>query len=169
MTSFVMVFFRQSMNAIVYWMMGGFTAAGWRYVAIVAPMLVVGLAIPMLSTRSLNVILLGDERAEQLGVPVERFKLIVLAAASLLVAAAVSVSGLIGFIGLMTPHMIRLVVGPDHRLLLPASALGGATVLVLADLIARVVLAPVELPVGIVTALLGGPFFVWLLVRRGVS
>jgi iron complex transport system permease protein len=89
----------------------------------------------------------------------------VLAAASLLVSAAVSVSGLIGFVGLMTPHMARLVLGPDHRLLLPASVLSGAVVMVLADLVARVVLAPVELPVGIVTALAGGPVFVWLLLR----
>ena len=125
--------------------------------------------LPMLFTRQLNLMLLGDERASQLGLDVERFKLLVLAAGSLLVAAAVSVSGLIGFVGLMTPHMVRLVLGPDHRLLLPASLLGGAVVLVLADLIARVVLAPVEIPVGIVTAVLGGPFFIWLLVRRGAA
>jgi iron complex transport system permease protein len=96
---------------------------------------------------------------------VERVKRIILAAASLVVSAAVSVSGLIGFVGLMTPHAARLVLGPDHRLLLPASVLSGAIVMVLADLIARVVLAPVELPVGIVTALAGGPVFVWLLLR----
>jgi iron complex transport system permease protein len=97
---------------------------------------------------------------------VERFKLLALGAASLVVAGAVSVSGLIGFVGLMVPHMMRLVVGPRHRLLLPASVLAGAVVLVLADLLARVVLAPVEIPVGIVTALAGGPFFIWLLVRK---
>ena len=88
-----------------------------------------------------------------------------LAAASLLTAAAVAVAGLIGFVGLMVPHMVRLVLGPDHRRLLPASLLGGAIVLVLADLIARTIIAPVEIPVGIVTAVLGGPFFIWLLVR----
>lgn len=164
-TAFVMVFFRQTMEQVVFWMMGGLQAASWGYVWVVGAMLVVGLAIPLLYTRELNLMLLGDERAGQLGVNVERFKLVVLAAASLLVAAAVSVSGLIGFVGLMTPHMARLVLGPDHRLLLPASVLSGGVVLVLADLVARVVLAPVELPVGIVTAVLGGPFFVWLLVR----
>lgn len=164
-TSFMMVVSRQTMQQVVFWMMGGLQSASWGYVAVVAPMLVVGLAVPMLGTRSLNVMLLGDERAAQLGVDVERFKLVVLGASSLLVAAAVSVSGLIGFVGLMTPHMARLVLGPDHRLLLPASVLSGGIVLVLADLAARVVLAPTELPVGIVTAVLGGPFFVWLLLR----
>ena len=165
LTSFVMVFYRQTMEQVVFWMMGGLQTATWGNVAVVGAMLVAGLAIPMLYTRELNLMLLGDERAAQLGVDVERFKLVVLGAASLLVAAAVSVSGLIGFVGLMTPHMARLVLGPDHRLLLPASVLSGGVVLVLADLLARVVLAPVELPVGIVTAVLGGPFFVWLLVR----
>ena len=96
---------------------------------------------------------------------VRRFKLFALATASLLTAAAVAVAGLIGFVGLMVPHMVRLTLGPDHRVLLPASMLGGAIALVLADLIARTVLAPVEIPVGIVTALIGGPFFLWLLVR----
>ncbi len=166
-TSFVMVFSRQTMQQVVFWMMGGLQAASWTYVLVVAVMLVVGISVPLLYARELDVMLLGDERAGQLGVDVERFKLVVLGAASLLVAAAVSVSGLIGFVGLMTPHMARLVLGPGHRRLLPASVLAGGIVLVLADLLARVVLAPVELPVGIVTALLGGPFFVWLLVRTG--
>ena len=109
--------------------------------------------------------LLGDERAGHLGLSVERFKLLMLASASLLTAAAVAVAGLIGFVGLMVPHMVRLVLGPDHRRLLPASLLAGAIVLVLADLVARTIIAPIEIPVGIVTAVLGGPFFIWLLVR----
>ena len=155
------------MAAVVFWMMGGLTSASWTYVSVIAPMLLLGLAYPIMQTRSLNVVLLGDERASQLGVDVERFKRLILAAGSLLVAAAVSVSGLIGFVGLMTPHAVRLVLGPDHRLLLPASLLGGASVMILADLIARTVLAPVEIPVGIVTALAGGPVFLWLLLRDG--
>lgn len=165
-SSFVMVFARQQMSAVVFWMMGGLTSASWSHVASVAPLFVVGIAVPMFFTRELNLMLLGDERAGELGVSVERFKRLVLASASLLVAGAVAVSGLIGFVGLMTPHMARLVLGPDHRRLLPASVLAGAVVMVLADLIARTVLAPVEIPVGIVTAAVGGPFFVWLLVRR---
>lgn len=164
-TSFVMVFSRQTMQQVVFWMMGGLQTASWSYVVVVALMLAAGLAVPLLYSRQLDVMLLGDERAGQLGVDVERFKIVVLATASLLVAAAVAVSGLIGFVGLMTPHMARLILGPDHRRLLPASVLAGGVVLVLADLISRVVLAPVELPVGIVTAVLGGPFFVWLLIR----
>jgi iron complex transport system permease protein len=164
LTSFVMVVRREQMSRIVFWMMGGLQGAAWEQVAIVGGMLAVGLAVPALFTRELDIILLGDERAGELGVDVERFKRVVLAAASLLVSAAVSVSGLIGFVGLMTPHMARIVLGPDHRLLLPASVLSGAVVMVLADLFARVVLAPVELPVGIVTALAGGPVFVALLV-----
>lgn len=164
-TSFLMVVAREQMAAIVYWMMGGLSAASWPYVAMVTPMFLAGIVWPLMATRELNLMLLGDERAGHLGLSVERFKLLTLASASLLTAAAVSVAGLIGFVGLMVPHMVRLVLGPDHRWLLPASLLAGASVLILADLVARVVLAPVEIPVGIVTAVLGGPFFVWLLVR----
>jgi iron complex transport system permease protein len=166
-TSFVMLFAREQMAAIVYWMMGGLSAASWPYVAMIAPMFVLGIIVPLLSTRELNLMLLGDERAGHLGLSVERFKVVMLATASLLTAAAVAVAGLIGFVGLMTPHIVRIVLGPDHRRLLPASLLAGAIVLVLADLIARTVLAPIEIPVGIVTAVLGGPFFIWLLVRGG--
>jgi iron complex transport system permease protein len=170
LTSFVLVVRREQMSRIVFWMMGGLQGATWQQAGIVALMLAVGLAIAVVYSRELNIMLLGDERAGELGVNVESVKRVILAAASLVVAAAVSVSGLIGFVGLMTPHAARLVLGPDHRLLLPASVISGAIVMVLADLVARVALAPVELPVGIVTALAGGPVFVWLLVRaqRGV-
>jgi iron complex transport system permease protein len=167
LTSFVLVVRREQMSRIVFWMMGGLQTASWEQVAVVAVMLVLGLALPLLYARELNIMLLGDERAGELGVDVERLKRAILVAASLLVSAAVSVSGLIGFVGLMTPHMVRLVLGPDHRLLLPASVLAGGAVMVAADLLARVVLAPVELPVGIITALAGGPVFVWLLMRSG--
>ncbi|TLM65490.1 MAG: iron ABC transporter permease, partial [Actinobacteria bacterium] len=167
LTSFLMVVARESMASVVFWMMGGLEGATWGYVAWVVGMLAVGGTVALLAARRLNLVLLGEERAGQLGLPVERFKALVLAVASLLTAAAVSVSGLIGFVGLMTPHGVRLVLGPDHRRLLPASMLAGAVAMVLADLASRTVLAPTELPVGIVTALLGGPFFVWLLVRGG--
>jgi iron complex transport system permease protein len=166
LTSLLMVWYRESMQSVVFWLMGGLSGATWEYVLAVALMFAVGFAVAISDMRGLNVMLLGDDRAGHLGVDVERFKIVVLAAGSLLVAAAVSVAGLIGFVGLMTPHIVRLIIGPDHRLLLPASALGGAILLVLADLIARTILAPVEIPVGIVTALAGGPFFLWLLVRR---
>jgi iron complex transport system permease protein len=165
-TSFVLVYDRSTMTSVVFWMMGGLGNRTWGHVVMLAIMFALGAVVPALYHRELDLMLLGDERAGQLGVSVERFKLLALASASLVVAGAVSVSGLIGFVGLMTPHMVRLVIGPRHRLLLPASALAGAIVLVLADLLARVVLAPVEIPVGIVTALAGGPFFIWLLVRK---
>jgi iron complex transport system permease protein len=164
-TSLVMVVSRETTTEIVFWMMGGLTDSSWAYVAVITPMLVAGLAVPMATRRQLNVMLLGEERASQLGVSTERLKLAVLASASLLVAAAVSVAGLIAFVGLMTPHIARLILGPDHRLLLPSATLLGAVVLVLADVVARTIVAPIELPVGIVTAMLGGPFFIWLLVR----
>ena len=165
LTSFLLVFARQSMASVVFWMMGGLTGASWEQVRMVGPMFLVGAIVPLLASRELNIVLLGDERAGQLGVDVERLKWVLLGAGSLLVASAVAVSGSIGFVGMMTPHMVRLVLGPDHKLLTPASLLGGATLMVLADLAARTVLAPIELPVGIVTALAGGPFFVWLLLR----
>lgn len=165
LTSFVMVFARQQMAAVVFWMMGGLSGASWPYLAMLAPMFATGAVIALSVTRPLNLMLLGDERAGHLGLDVHRFKLLALAVASLLTAAAVAVAGLIGFVGLMVPHTVRLVLGPDHRVLLPASFLAGGATLVLADLVARTVIAPVEIPVGIVTALIGGPFFVWLLVR----
>lgn len=164
-TSFVMVVAREQMSTVVFWMMGGLEGATWGYVVAVSLMLAVGGGVALAVARPLNLVLLGDERAGQLGLPVERFKTLLLAVASLVTAAAVAVSGLVGFVGLMTPHAVRIVLGPDHRRLLPASMLAGAIVMVLADLAARTVLAPVELPVGIVTAVLGGPFFLWLLVR----
>lgn len=169
LTSFLMVFAREQMSAVVFWMMGGLSGASWPYIAAIAPMTAVGSALAIAFSRELNLMLLGDERAGHLGLDVERFKLVALGTASLLTAAAVAVAGLIGFIGLMVPHMVRLVAGPDHRWLVPASLLGGASALVFADLIARTIIAPVEIPVGIVTALLGGPFFVWLLLRGGRS
>jgi iron complex transport system permease protein len=165
LTSFIQVFAREQMASVVFWMMGGLGAASWPYVAMVAPMTLLGSALALSFSRELNLMLLGDDRAGHLGLSVERFKFFALAVASLLTAAAVAVAGLIGFIGLMIPHMVRLTLGPDHRSLLPASLLGGAIALVLADLAARTVIAPVEIPVGVVTAVLGGPFFVWLLVR----
>jgi iron complex transport system permease protein len=117
--------------------------------------------------RDYNALTIGEEGAAQLGVDVERIKRHTFVLGSLLTGLAVSVAGLIGFVGLVVPHLLRLLLGPDHRLLLPAAFLGGGSFLVLADLIARVAVAPGELPVGVVTALVGGPFFLYLLRRRG--
>jgi iron complex transport system permease protein len=131
----------------------------------VAPYILVGLGTLALSGHALNVLQFGEEQAEQLGLPAERVKTVLLLAASLTTAAAVSFSGIIGFIGLIVPHVCRLLWGHDYRRLLPLSILGGGSALLVADLLARLLLAPQVLPVGIVTALAGAPFFLWVLRR----
>ncbi|HEX21476.1 MAG TPA: iron ABC transporter permease, partial [Actinobacteria bacterium] len=128
--------------------------------------LLFGLFIALIFAHDLNLLVLGDERAGQLGVNVEVSKRILIIAASLMTAAAVSVSGLIGFVGLIVPHLMRLIIGAEHRFLILGSALSGALFLVLADAISRIVIAPSEIPVGITTALFGAPFFLFLLRRR---
>ena len=166
LTSFVMVMAREQMSAIVYWNMGGLNLASWEYVAMAGPLVIITSAIAWYFARDLDLMLLGDERAGHLGLDAQRFTKQALTVATVLTAAAVSVSGLVGFVGLMVPHIVRLRYGPSHRLLLPLSFLGGAILLVLADVIARTILAPIEIPVGIVTAVIGGPFFVWMLMRE---
>jgi iron complex transport system permease protein len=151
--------------SIFMWLIGSLSATRVEMAGWVAAFLVLGLgcAIPM--ARSLNLSSLDEESAEQLGVDIDRQRRIVLIATSLMVGAAVSVAGLIGFVGLIIPHLLRLVFGPDHRLLIPAAALGGAAFLVICDALARTVLDGRELPVGSITALAGGPLFLWLLRR----
>ena len=154
------------LQSAVMWLFGSFATAGWSQLALVVPYAVVGGAIAVALARQLNLMLLDDEQAGFLGANVERLKLALVVAGTLLAAAPVSVAGLIGFVGLIGPHSARLIWGPDHRALIPASALLGATFLVLADLFARTAFAPSELPVGVVSALCGGPFFLALLRRR---
>jgi len=144
-------------------MMGNLSEKSYSTLAFVALYYAPAIAILLSRARDFNLLSLGEESAEQLGVKVEHSKLWTFLSASLITAVAVSVSGLIGFVGLMVPHILRLIFGPDHRLLLPASFLFGASFLVLCDLLARVIIAPAELPVGVITAVLGGPFFIWLL------
>lgn len=163
----LMVISEDRMHSIFFWLMGGIGAASWMHVLTIVPFILVGALICILFSKDLNIMSLGEERAGRLGLEVERFKWVMIATASLLVGAAVSVSGLIGFVGLITPHIIRQLTGPDHRYLIPGSLLGGGLFLVLADLFARTVIAPSELPVGIVTAFFGAPFFIYLLKRRG--
>jgi iron complex transport system permease protein len=163
--SMVMTFSGQDVRSIYFWLLGGLGTRGWPSLEAATPLVAIGLAVAMAFVGDLNLSVLGEERAAQLGLEIERFKRVMLATGALLAAAAVSVSGLIGFVGLMTPHILRLVIGPDHRKLIPASVLGGATFLVLADLAARTVIRPEEIPVGAVTAVLGGPFFLYLLRR----
>jgi iron complex transport system permease protein len=156
---------QRDVRPVIFWLMGGFSGRGWSHILTAAPYLVLGIVAVLIMARELNALLLGEESARQLGVDTERAKLILILGASLGTAAAVAVSGIIGFVGLVVPHLTRLWVGSDHRILLPASALAGGTLLVLADLVARIALPPVELPVGVVTSLLGGPFFLFLLRR----
>lgn len=165
-TSFIMVFAREQMSAIVYWNTGALTRANWPYVLTVGPLILLIVIATAFFAREFDVILLGSERAKHLGVNAKRFTYIALGLATALTALAVSVSGLIGFVGLMVPHMIRLRYGSAHKHLIPLSFLGGAILLIGADIIARTILAPIELPVGIITAVLGGPFFVWLLRKE---
>jgi len=164
--SLVMTFSGQEIRSIYFWLLGGLGARGWQSLAAVTPFVVGGMAVALLAARDLNLAALGEERAAQLGLEVDRFKVLMLATGALLTAAAVSVAGLIGFVGLMTPHILRLVVGSDHRRLVPASILGGAVFMILADLAARTLVRPEEIPVGAVTAVLGGPFFLYLLRRE---
>ncbi len=147
------------------WILGGVSVNGWTPVATVVPAIAGAGIAAFLFTARLNSLALGEKGAARVGLDIERTKLLVIAIASLLTALAVSVSGLVAFVGLMIPHAVRLVIGPNNRLLLPAAAMAGAAYLILMDLIARTVLAPVELPVGIFTAIVGSPFFI-LLLRR---
>lgn len=152
--------------ALFTWLSGGVAVVNWPPVLLVGGLVVPGIVLALSLAGVLDAFGLGEESAAYLGLHVERYKLLIIALASLITAAAVSISGLIGFVGLVTPHVMRLLLGPRHRLLLPASAFGGAIFLVLADLLARVVLAPSILPVGIFTALVGAPFFLFLLKKN---
>jgi iron complex transport system permease protein len=147
------------------WLMGGGSQSSWQTVLAVLPYLVIGLGFLLLNGHALNLLQFGDDQAQQLGLPVTRTKTLILIAASLATAAAVAFSGIIGFIGLIVPHVMRIWWGADYRRLLPLSMLAGGGALILADILARVVMRPQELPVGIVTALAGAPFFLWVLRR----
>jgi iron complex transport system permease protein len=165
---FISISQREELRSIVFWLMGDFSLSSYEALWITLPYILLGFFLLYLHSRQLNLILLGEENALQLGVNVERLKWISYFLASLTAAASVSMCGLIGFVGLIVPHSVRLLFGPDHRLLLPCSALLGASFLIASDTIARTLLGPVELPVGVVTAAFGGPFFIYLLRTRKV-
>lgn len=166
LVSLIIVVSSHNLQEIVFWLMGGFSGRHWDHVLIMLPYLSLGLLLTLYHLRELNALLLGEETAAHLGVDVEAVKRNLLVASSLLTAAAVSVAGVIGFVGLVVPHIMRLMVGPDHRHLVPAAAIGGGLFMLLADTLARTIVAPAELPVGVITALVGGPFFLYLLRRR---
>jgi iron complex transport system permease protein len=154
----------EAQGKIVAWLLGSFDAADpWGYVRVAAPFALVGAGALFAFARDLNVFSMGEETARHLGLETENLKLIVIAITSLITAAAVAVSGIIGFVGLVVPHICRKLFGPDHRVLIPTSALAGASLVVFADLASRAILPPSGLPVGIVTAMLGAPFFLYLL------
>ncbi len=163
LTSFLMLRSTGELRRAIAWLLGGSSQAGWEPVLAVLPYVLLGLGTLVLFGHALNLLQFGDEQARQLGLNVPRTRTLILLTASLTTAAAVAFSGIIGFIGLIVPHIIRLWQGPDYRRLLPLSILGGASALLLADVLARVILAPQELPVGIITALAGAPFFLWVL------
>ncbi len=164
--SYMLVNAGESLEQAVYWLMGHLANTTWGEVEATLPAAVLAFAVLATYSHDLNVLLMGEEDAHALGIEVERTKRVLLAVSSVITAAAVAVAGVIGFVGLVVPHVLRLVVGPDHRILLPTSALAGASFLVLADTLARS--GPAEVPVGIVTAAVGAPFFLFLLRRREV-
>ncbi|MHA1632022.1 MAG: FecCD family ABC transporter permease [Candidatus Freyarchaeota archaeon] len=156
----------EAIHALTNWLLGSLVTCNWNHVKIALPFTVIGMAATYVFARDLNIILLGEEQARNLGVDAEKLKKVMLASATLMTAGAVSISGIIGFVGLIIPHMARIMVGPDHRILIPTSALTGAILLILCDTIARSIIRPAELPVGIFTSILGCPFFIYLLRKR---
>lgn len=166
MTSLVMYLAGEDLHQIVFWLMGGLWGSDWGKVTVAAPFIFLGTIGIFVFSRDLNAMLLGEEHAQHLGIEVENVKKILLVLVSLITGIAVAVSGIIGFVGLIIPHIARLVVGPDHRILIPVSALIGAISLVWADTLARTIISPTELPVGIITAFFGAPFFIYLLRRK---
>jgi len=164
--SLLMTFNREKVEKIVFWTMGSVSAASWKHVMLCTPVILIGSMIFTIFARDLNAMLLGEDSAKNLGIEVEKLKKILLIIASIVSASAVSVSGIIGFVGLVIPHVMRLIVGPDHRVLIPFTLVSGAIFMVIADTLARILIPPTEIPVGIVTSLFGAPFFIYLLYKN---
>jgi iron complex transport system permease protein len=156
----------RALSGLVGFTLGSFSSIVWTQVWTVFPFVIAGIAVTFFFARDLNMLSMGDETAHHLGVNTERVRLFLLVIASLITAAAVAVSGVIGFVGLIIPHMTRLAIGPDHRILLPASAIVGAMFMMICDAVVRVATGASELPVGVITALVGTPLFIYLLRRR---
>ena len=156
----------EALREILFWLAGGLDSRSWDHVHLSAPLILAGSGLIIVLSRDINLLMLGDDDAKSMGVRVGLIRPILIAAASLVTGVAVAVSGTIAFVGLVTPHMLRLAFGPDHRVLIPVSALGGASFLVIADTLARVVVQPAEFRVGIITAFVGAPFFLFLLIRN---
>jgi iron complex transport system permease protein len=164
--SYLIISAGNKMHGIIFWLMGSFSQSRWSEIEIVLPYVAAGTAVIIIFARLLNVMQLDEEQAQQLGVNVERLKIILLAAATLVTAASVAFVGTIGFVGIIIPHTVRLIWGADHRYLLPLAVLTGAIFMIVTDLIARTAMAPTEIPIGVITAICGAPFFLYLLRRR---
>ncbi|WP_353894367.1 iron ABC transporter permease [Proteinivorax hydrogeniformans] len=164
--SFIMLFANENMRQIYFWLMGNLSMATWERIYIALIPIIIGMLIIAFNLKRLNIMQLGDETAQSLGVEVNKIKKIVMLGATLATAAAVSVSGLIGFVGLIIPHTLRIILGSSVIKIFPLSMIWGGIFLILADLLARTVLSPMEIPVGVITALFGGPFFLYLLKSK---
>jgi iron complex transport system permease protein len=156
----------QQLRELTFWSLGSLGGASWPKIIAIIPFIALGLVLALGFAGGFNALALGEAEARHLGIPVQRLKRIAIVAVALLTGTAVAVSGSIGFIGIIVPHLLRLAIGPDHRFLLPVSVLFGAVLLTAADMVSRTIVAPAELPIGIVTALLGAPFFLWILLRN---
>jgi iron complex transport system permease protein len=164
--SFMVSMSDQVVNEIVFWLMGSLALRGWSFTFVLMPYLAIGIVVLLSYGRTLNLFALGERQAAHLGVNIKRTRLVVLIVSTLITAAAVSIVGTIGFVGLVVPHLVRLIVGPDYRLLLPLTVIFGGIYVLWADTIARTLLSPTEIPLGVVTAVLGAPFFAYLLRRN---
>ncbi|WP_442865129.1 FecCD family ABC transporter permease [Alkalihalobacillus sp. CinArs1] len=156
----------EELRQIIGWLLGSVSMRGWEYIAIILPFFVIGACILLVSSKELNAMSFGEERAQHIGVNVAKRKLWILIGGSILTGGAVAVSGTIGFVGLVIPHLTRLLWGPDHRHLLPLAILLGAAFLIVTDLISRIIISPTELPIGVITSLIGAPVFAIILIRR---
>ena len=166
MTSFLLFMKSDSFEQAVFWLLGSFALADWRQIGAIAPYVVLCLGAAQGLAKDMNLLVMGDEAAQSLGCPVVRVRKVFLALSTLLAALSVSASGIIGFVGLVVPHWVRILIGPDHRYLFAFSSLAGGIFLIYCDLLARTLLFPTELPIGVITAAVGAPFFIYLLNKR---
>jgi iron complex transport system permease protein len=164
--SFLMVMNADQMEKVYFWIMGSFANTNWGHIGIAAPSIFLGVILITVFAKELNAMVFGDSTAHHLGIDLEKLKIVLLVLSSLTIAGAVSVCGIIGFVGLIIPHIVRMMVGPDHRILLPMSFLTGGIFMILTDTFARTFFAPMEIPIGVITAMFGGPFFIYLLKKK---
>lgn len=164
--SLIMIFNRNHVERIVFWLMGSVSGAGWEQIKIILPVIIIGTIVAVVFSRDLNIIVTGDDTARSLGIEVDTVKKILLALCSIMIAVCVSFSGIIGFVGLVVPHVFRMIFVTDHRVLLPLSCVGGAIFMVIADTIARNLIPPIEIPVGVITAMVGAPYFIALIYKN---